>query len=299
MHYGKVAVITRTKNRNILLKRAIESVINQEFQDWIMVIVNDGGEQSAVDQLVQQYESKANNRIVTIHHSTSKGMEAASNAGISYVDSKYIVIHDDDDSWHPLFLKKCVDFLDNNLYPNTYGVITHSTRILENIDQKTVTIHHKEPYNVWLRSITIYRMAADNVFPPISFVYHRSVINEIGLYREDLPVLGDWEFNLRFIEKHNIHVIHEELAYYHHRLEITNGDYSNSVIGGDSKHKYYDTIVRNDFLRKDLNAGKQGLGFLINTSKSFEIVHSQISPIESFISNIKSNRFLRILFRRN
>ena len=295
--YGKVAIITRTKNRNILLRRAIESVLCQEMQDWIMVIVNDGGDKGALELLLEEYRPNFHNRLHVIHHEQSKGMEAASNAGIKSVDSEYVVIHDDDDSWHPRFLKECVDFLDQTTYPNTMGVVTHSTRILEHIEGDKVIPYHKEPFNTWLNSISIYRMAADNVFPPISFVYRRNVFDEIGYYREDLPVLGDWEFNLRFVSKYNIHVIREELAYYHHRLAITDGDYSNSVIGGDEKHKYYDTILRNELLRDDIKNNKIGLGYLVNISKSFEIVHGQIGTVERFVSQVQANKWLKRIFR--
>ncbi|MGR9051111.1 MAG: glycosyltransferase family 2 protein [Gammaproteobacteria bacterium] len=99
-----VAIITRTKNRNILLRRAIESVLGQHFRNWLMVIVNDGGDAEAVDRLVAEYESQFRGRSKVIHNPNSLGMEAASNVGIKNSDSRYLVIHDDDDSWHPAFL---------------------------------------------------------------------------------------------------------------------------------------------------------------------------------------------------
>ena len=48
----QVAVITRTKDRPILLRRAIESVLRQSFGEWVHVIINDGGNPSTVDFLV-------------------------------------------------------------------------------------------------------------------------------------------------------------------------------------------------------------------------------------------------------
>ncbi len=53
--YGKVAIIMRTKDRNIFLKRAIESVINQTYKDWILVIVNDGGNLDDIQKLLKSY----------------------------------------------------------------------------------------------------------------------------------------------------------------------------------------------------------------------------------------------------
>lgn len=247
----KVAIITRTKNRILLLRRAIESVLGQVFENWLMVIVNDGGKQEEIEWLVQKYYDQFKGRCKIIHNPVSIGMEAASNVGIKTSDSDYVVIHDDDDSWHPDFLQKCVDLLDNNPHPNFAGVITYTIRILEKIENSNIIMQQREPFNTWLRAVTLYRMTANNIFSPISFVYQRCVLDEIGYYREDLPVLGDWEFNLRFISKYDIYLIPEELAFYHHRLETKTGVYSNSVVKDDNKHIFYDALLRNELLRKD------------------------------------------------
>ncbi len=298
MKRSKVAVITRTKNRKILLRRAIESVLGQTFQDWIMVIVNDGGAKKEVVDLVAEYRDKFKDRYLIIHNETSFGMEAASNIGIKSSDSKYVVIHDDDDSWHPSFLEKCVAFLDKNTYKNTKGVITYSIRVLEKIENNKVINEKKEPFNAWLKSVTLYRMCSSNIFPPVSFVYDRDVLDKIGYYREDMPVLGDWEFNLRFLSKYDIFLIPEELAFYHHRLAIKDGVYSNSVVGDDSKHVFYDTLLRNELLRKDMEKNTIGLGYLVNIGKSFEIVHLQISTFENLLNRLKNVTWLKRLVKR-
>ena len=59
-----------------------------------------------------------------------------------------------------------------------------------------------------------------NRFPPIAFLYERAAGEAIGNYRTDLPVLGDWDFNLRFAERFGIGVIPEALAYWHHRTKF-------------------------------------------------------------------------------
>lgn len=295
---SKVAVITRTKNRSILLRRAIESVMGQTFQNWIMVIVNDGGDRGDVEGLVAQYGSAFKERCMLVNNEVSVGMEAASNIGIRSSDSEYVVIHDDDDSWHPLFLEKCVEFLDQNTHPTVAGVITYSTRILERIENGRIVREQEEPFNSWLSSVSFYRMCSSNVFPPISFVYKRDVFDRTGYYREDLPVLGDWEFNLRFMSKYDIFLIPEELAYYHHRLEIRAGEYSNSVVGDHHKHTFYDSLLRNELLREDLERNAMGIGHLVNISKSFEDIHSQIFPIERFFCRLRRINWLRKLAKK-
>ncbi|MBE9593899.1 MAG: glycosyltransferase family 2 protein, partial [Proteobacteria bacterium] len=106
---NKVAIITRTLNRPILLRRAAQSILNQTFEDYIWVVVNDGGEKEPINDAVSNFPE---DKVIVIHNPTRVGMEAASNIGLKSSESEYVVIHDDDDTWHPEFLKKTVSYLD-------------------------------------------------------------------------------------------------------------------------------------------------------------------------------------------
>ncbi len=248
-----VAVITRTKNRPVMLKRAAESVANQSFTDYVWVVVNDGGEPNEVDRIVAQSPVDLR-KVIIIHNPVSLGMEAASNRAIAVSKSEYIVIHDDDDTWQSQFLTKTVEFLENPPVPSMRAVITHATRWSEMIiDNDYTELVDSTDYNDWVMSVPLYEMASANMFAPIQFVFPRDVYEEIGGFDETLPVLGDWDFNLRFLMKHDIGVLPEKLANYHHRDHQKSGDYSNSVYGAISKHQNYDAVVRNRGLRTMAN----------------------------------------------
>lgn len=263
---GKVAVITRTKDRPLMLRRAHQSVSRQTFRDFFWIIVNDGGAPSEVDAVANQ--AKADGLLVNVvHNARSLGMEAASNVGINSSDSEYLIIHDDDDSWDPEFLAATTHFLDNDLHYG--GVVTHTDRVDEVVDGEAIRVRRTTPWNRELQSIYLFEMARLNRFPPISFLFRRSVLKDIGHFDESLPVLGDWDFHLRFLIVHDIGLIPRPLAYYHHR-EGTNGVYGNSVYDGVSKHIRYDAILRNRMLRSDLKAGRFGLGSLVNLARALE-----------------------------
>ncbi len=55
---ARVTVITRTKDRPLMLRRCMESVLGQSFPDWLHVIVNDGGNPHVVDLLVAEYAAR-------------------------------------------------------------------------------------------------------------------------------------------------------------------------------------------------------------------------------------------------
>ena len=255
-----------------------------------MVIVNDGGNKSDVESLVKEYEENFNGRLRIVHKETSSGMEAASNSGIVASESEYIVIHDDDDSWHPDFLEECVGFLERN--KDIKGVISHSLKVIESVTDKDIIIEKIEPFNNKLKTIVFFKLAAYNLFPPISFVYRREVFEKVGFYNEELPVLGDWEFNLRFISEYDICVIKKNLANYHHRLDRSASRYSNSVIGDKDEHFRYDTILRNKLLREDLKNNKLGIGFISNIAKDFDSLR-RLHYQSSLFSRIKNKLHLR------
>ncbi len=262
----KIGVITRTKNRPLLLKRAVESVVRQTFEDWSLVIVNDGGDPAPVSDIVASVDAADRARIRQIDNGSSLGMEAASNVGLNALDTRYAMIHDDDDSLHPEFFRKTVAYLDNPPHSSVRAVVTHTERIIERIEGGTVTQVRTYPYNDWLKTISLRRMLAENVFAPIAFVFDRQACHEVGAFREDLPVLGDWDFNVRFLARYEIGVLPEKLAYYHNREDDGTGDYSSSVNAKAHLHEFYDNLLRNEWLRKDIEAGRTGIGAIANTA---------------------------------
>jgi glycosyltransferase involved in cell wall biosynthesis len=269
-----VAIITRTKDRPLLLARALKSVLSQTSKDWLHVIINDGGDAKAVDELVAKSEKAYANRILVIHNKKCGGMEAASNKAIAACESEYVVVHDDDDAWHKNFLKDMVSGLKNYPLPSVAGIVCHSEKVVESIKGKKVTEISREPFNDDMHEITLWGIAGRNRFSPISFLYKREVFKAIGgMYDESLPVLGDWEFNLRFLQQFDIAVLPQTLAYYYFR-EQADGEYANTVTGWHDKHLMYSSHLRNKLLRDDLAKGKFGLGLLVNASKDFD--HSQL-----------------------
>ena len=294
-----VSVITRTKNRPLLLKRAMESVLNQTYTAWEHIIVNDGGQIEEVKRLEESQAQRYRGRSRILSHSESLGMEVASNNGIRESSGKFIVIHDDDDSWDPDFLMECIKFLDNHnpslLHNQQYcGVVTQSTRVLEQIVDNNVITVSRDPFNDWVKSISLFRLLSSNVFPPISFLFKRSLVEEIGYFREDMPVLGDWDFHIRACLKYEIGVIQAPLANYHHRLSSPSSVYSNTVVDADCKHRQYENLYRNQLLREDLSNGRIGIGIIMALSHHLEIIASAMHKFAIFKELIFNNRFSRL-----
>lgn len=252
-----VRVVMRTKDRPVLLRRAVESVANQTHRDFELVIVNDGGRLDPVLDVVRQ-SAIPRSSVTIMSNGSSLGMEAASNLGVSSgeAESTFVVIHDDDDSWHRDFLSETTAFLARD--PGYEGVITQTTYVSEEVVKDEVITHDQRPYNRWLKSVNLAELSGTNLFAPIAFLFRRSVYDSVGGYPEDLPVLGDWHFNLRVLAKGDIGVLDKPLAFYHHRDVGASITYGNSVIAGRSKHLEYDARVRNAMFRSMAQGNELG-----------------------------------------
>lgn len=91
-----------------MLKRAIESVLAQTFQDFEIVVVDDGLKERA-KQIVDELGDR---RVRYIAHSENKGCSAAKNTGINNARGRYVAILDDDDMFLPEKLKRQVAALE-------------------------------------------------------------------------------------------------------------------------------------------------------------------------------------------
>jgi glycosyltransferase involved in cell wall biosynthesis len=268
----KVAVITRTKDRPILLERALKSVHEQTFTDFIHVIINDAGKKEPVDRLTAQYGDK----VQVIHNETSGGMEAASNKAIKSVKSVYVAIHDDDDTWHPEFLERTVKHLEET---NAMGVVVRTDKILEEIQFDGAARRIKtEQWMPHIKAINLYRQCIDNQMTPITFIYRRSVFDEIGYYDESLPVSGDWDFGIRFLQKWDVDFLDPgfALANYHHR-KFKPGAEGNTSYAGNDKARRWTNYLMNKYLREELAEGRLGVGYIMSKLRYDESKMAQMA----------------------
>ncbi len=295
----RVLIVMRTKNRPVLLRRALKSVFQQTYTNYLLVIVNDGGQYDLVVNELAHVPLDLT-RVQIVSNQRSVGMEAASNLGIRSAPSDYVVVHDDDDSWHPHFLQKMVEFLESSAGRKYGGAVSRCEQIIERVRGDVITVVSRSPYKNHFKQVYLLEMARQNFFAPIVFVYRRTLYDKIGGYDESLPVLGDWDFNLRFLLEADIGVVDEELAYYHQR-EAASGSYANSITGGIGKHIEYDAIVRNRMLRQ-LTESDSRLSSLLAMARYSDMVMQRVQTHEPTNKSIDDSdqlaRYIRLADER-
>lgn len=273
---GRVAILMRTKNRPVLLARALASVRSQTYSNWHLHLINDGGDKEELEALVAPYREVFEGRLTVKHHATSLGMEAASNSGLEDVDADYIVVHDDDDSWRPTFLERTVRFLENPDNAAFGAVAARCEVIHEEIADERVIQKSREEFGYWKERIDLMDMLQTNSIPPICLLMRTHITDMIGPFNSNLPVLGDWDYNLRLLMVADIGTINTPLAYYHHRV-ASNDDYGNTVHAQNHRHLDYRTLYRNSLVRSLLTEQPGSAGLMHVLLARIDQVEQQVA----------------------
>lgn len=124
----KISVLMAVLNGEKFLCEAIESIIDQTYDDFEFIIVNDGST-DASEEIIQSYHNK-DSRIKTLKNDENIGLAGSLNLGIQHTDGKYIARMDADDVSMPERFEKQIFYLDEN--PDIQVLGTNVFRINEN-----------------------------------------------------------------------------------------------------------------------------------------------------------------------
>ncbi|UDY23364.1 glycosyltransferase family 2 protein [Nocardioides sp. Kera G14] len=255
-----VGIVVRTKDRPHFLARALRSITAQTYVDWQAFIVNDGGDPAGVLEVVDALSPEDRAKVTIIDHPTSLGRWPSANAGVTAGETPYLVLHDDDDTWAPTFLETSVAYLD--AHPLAPGVVSRIEIVWETPDlvETGREIFQEQLHDPLLGSTLLF-----NRFVPIGFLYRRELHAEVGLYNEELSVVGDWDFNLKVLSRWALTYLDgPPLAFWHQRPAAVGSD-GNSVIGSGNAHEKMDGLVRDAALRQYV--GENGLGLVLYLTK--------------------------------
>lgn len=251
-----VAILVRTKDRPRFLSRTLENIAQQTFTDYTVCVINDGGDEQATRAVIEA--SPLGSGRVQLLTTSGGNMEAASNAGLAATTSEYVAIHDDDDLWAPEFLERTVAALEES------GALMCTTRVVERYERENADgefeVYEERIFHDGLPGVGLQFLFRTNRAVPIGILYRRSLHELVGFYDESLPVVGDWEFNMRAASVADILLVDEPLAYWSLRPDAE-GSEANSV-KRQADHARFDSMVRARAIREDLQAGARPGAYL-------------------------------------
>lgn len=179
-----VSVIIPTMNRPEEVTTAIRSVLNQTYQNFEIIVVNDAGED--ISDLIQRFNDE---RIKYICNEKNLGLPATRNKGIRNANGKFIAYLDDDDSYYSNHLETLVTELEINdckvAYSDAYCITYEGKGIHEKIKSKTI------PYSF---DFSRERLLVMNIAPIQCFMHSKECVDKVGYFDENLTTHEDWDF---------------------------------------------------------------------------------------------------------
>lgn len=114
-----VSIITPSYNSSQYIRRTIDSIRSQTYQNWELIIIDDCSIDSS-REVIQHYVDQ-DSRIKLICLEENSGAAVARNTGIKHAIGRFIAFLDSDDTWHPEKLEKQLHFMLKNDYAFTYS----------------------------------------------------------------------------------------------------------------------------------------------------------------------------------
>lgn len=200
-----VSVIIPTYNRVHTLPASIDSVLCQTYDNLEVIVVDDG----STDGTEIFVRGLADSRVRYIKNSGNHGPAAARNLGVRLAEGEYVAFQDSDDEWRPDKLEKQMPFL---LEPGekTDLVYCEFTRYYgqtrrETVPSKALPIRCKQG------DILPILLQQPLISTQTIVVKKRSFV-EVGGFNETLDTFEDYEFTVRFSQKHRIGFVEESLV---------------------------------------------------------------------------------------
>ena len=202
-----VSIVLPVFNGEKYLSQAIDSVLNQTYQNFELIIVNDCSYDST-EKIILHYSSR-DDRIVYLKNKENLKLPASLNKGFERARGDYYTWTSDDNTYHTYAIEKMVDYLESDL---DVGMISCGMNLIDE-DGTFVTTWGQ---NRNKSDLLLYNNIG------ACFLYRAGIANDIGKYRTDLFLVEDYDYWLRISRKYRIDYCDNILyEYRHHKHSLT------------------------------------------------------------------------------
>jgi glycosyltransferase involved in cell wall biosynthesis len=195
------SVIIPNYNRKEYFKRAIDSVFSQKFQNFEVIVVDDGSDAETKAFLENILKTQKNTKCF---FQKNKGVSAARNFGVSKASSDWICFLDSDDWWDPEKLLCQKKFILEN--PQYLIFQTREVWIKKGLKVVIPKKHQKVKGDIFARSLQ------QCFITPSTVCLHKSLFSKNSGFDEDLLACEDYDFWMRITAGHQVGLIEKDLA---------------------------------------------------------------------------------------
>ena len=194
----QISVVIPVYNRELTIRRAIDSVLAQELHPDEIIVVDDGST-DPTPEILKSYDHK-----IQIVRQENKGVSAARNRGVETAAGKWIAFLDSDDEWTPDKLQKQLACY--RLHPNMRILQTEERWIRNNMRVNPGKKYSKKSGNIFKNCLKTC------IVGPSTVMCERSLLMEMGGFDEKLPVCEDYDLWIRIAAKYAIPLLPEALT---------------------------------------------------------------------------------------
>lgn len=208
MKRPKVSVIITTYNREKFLRETITSVLSQSYNDFELIIIDDG----STDKTKDIVDSFTDERI-SYYYQQNKGQNIARNLGMSISQGEYIAHVDSDDLWINTKLEKQVKILNEK---KDIGLVYCGTKLIDCNSEfvKKLKIHNHNGY------VLDKLLMSNFLYNGSNTLFRKTCLTKVVNFDESVNRMTDWQFYLKFSIYYKFYSIPEYLVLY--RVHDTN-----------------------------------------------------------------------------
>lgn len=206
---AKVAIIVPCYNHGLYLAECLESVIQQTFDDWICVVMDDGSKDNSTDIAI---EYANHDRRIHFFRQKHSGVALARNNAIHHCQSEFIVPLDADDILGLDFLQKTVKAAEDN---SKAKLIYTNTDLFGFVNKPRELPIYSFPLLLRWNLMTV------------TGLFRREDFDKTSGYDSKLSALEDWDFWLSLLDKDSQVIKLEETLFYYRKKESSRNTSTN------------------------------------------------------------------------
>lgn len=190
-----VSVIIPTYNRANMVSRAIQSVLEQTYEDFELIVVDDASTDNTEDVVKGFNDSK----IKYLRHDENKGGSVARNTGIRHSVGKFLSFLDDDDEFLPDHLTILVETIKG--LGSEWGIVYGGKIAVDGNNSSKI-------YPKWKGEVSDKILVYGSVGIPTALI-RRSCFEIVGLFDESFPRHQDWEMYVRLAKRYKFFPVND------------------------------------------------------------------------------------------
>jgi len=197
----RVSVVIPTHDRRIFLRKAIASVQSQTFEEWELIVVDDGSTDGTLEYVEEVAQDDS--RIRLLAHQKCGNVARLRNLGVRESQGYYVGFLDSDDIWHPGKLEAQLSGFDHE---GRYRWSYTGFRLIDEEGEPT-SLRAGSPWQPRSGDLFLELLSTEAAAPIQTLLVERSLLSEVGLLDESLPYKEDYELLLRLARRSEAYAV--------------------------------------------------------------------------------------------